>query len=208
MRALVFSDLHDDEAALEALEKAASSFEHVFICGDSAQTEWFAKKVKNSFEKAFIIPGNNEGRNVIKVLERMPNFIHERLVSIENGLKIAGFGYSNPTPFSTYGELSEELILDRLSRIPIDRDTLLLLHAPPKGYFDIVRGDAHAGSSSILKVIKEKQPLAAFFGHVHEHEGIGSLKRTTLVKIPPAFEKKAVSAEIINNKVTARIITV
>jgi hypothetical protein len=207
MRALVFSDLHDDEAALEKLAGMRDKFDRVFICGDSASTEWFAKRVFDAFPDALIIPGNNENAHLNGLIAQMPGFVHGKTVPIDNGIWVAGFGYSNPTPFGTYGEMDDDEIYSGLSKMDIGKDTILLLHAPPFGHFDSVSGDVHVGSRSIMRIISEKNPMAAFFGHVHEHSGISVVGSTTLVKVPPAYSMKAVSAEITNKKVIPRIIS-
>jgi len=207
MRILAFSDLHDDEYALQALSVFSKDFDHVLICGDSASTNVFAKAVLNAFPKAFIIPGNGENERLNDLILSRPGCTHEKRVEIADGLNIVGFGYSNPTPFGTYGELSEDEIYSRLSKLPINSNTLLMLHCPPKGHFDDVGKGFHAGSSSILKIIEEKKPLAAFFGHVHDHSGVGHIGPTTLVKLPAAGTLRACSAKITNKNINAAIIS-
>jgi Icc-related predicted phosphoesterase len=133
--------------------------------------------------------------------------VHNRRVELGGGLNVAGFGYSIPTPFGTYGERSEAEFLASLSKLPIDRNTLLLLHCPPKGHFDAVRGGHHAGSESILETIRQKQPLAAFFGHIHEHSGTEAFGQTTLVKLPAASDMCACSLEIAGRKISAEFIS-
>ncbi|MFH1394445.1 MAG: metallophosphoesterase [Candidatus Micrarchaeota archaeon] len=206
MRILAFSDLHDDEYALLALRGVAGQFDHVFICGDSSSTNAFAEAVLSAFPKAFIIPGNGEGEQANKLILGSPGSIHEKRVEIEDGLNVVGFGYSNHTPFGTYGELTEEEIYRRLSKLPIDGNTLLMLHCPPKGHFDDVGKGFHAGSESVRRVIEERKPLAAFFGHIHEHSGMGHIGPTTLVKIPAANTMKACDVTITNKNTNAAVI--
>lgn len=207
MRILAFSDLHENEAALEALKALSPQFDHVFICGDVSKNNLFAEAVLGAFPKGFVIPGNWDNEHVNKLLSSNSQWIHERRVEIGNGLNVVGFGYSNITPFGTYGELNEDEILSRLSKLPIDSNTILVLHCPPKGYFDKTpRGD-HAGSDSILKVITEKKPLAALFGHIHEHMGMQKLGSTTLVKLPAADGMRACSLSIEDKNINAEFMT-
>jgi hypothetical protein len=205
MKALVFSDIHEEEAALDSLAGMAPAYDHVFICGDISQSNVFAEAVIDRFPNSLIIPGNWDSKRVNDLLSGARQWLHERRIELGDGLNAVGFGFSNPTPFGTYGELGEEEILSRMSRLPIDRDTLLLLHCPPKGFFDKV-GGRNVGSSSILKIISEKQPLAAFFGHIHEYNGVEMLGRTMLVKLPAAMDMRACSASINNKKITAEMI--
>ena len=207
MRILAFSDLHDEEAALESLESLAPSYDRIFICGDMTHSRSFAESVVKSFPGSFIVPGNWDNRAVNEYLSGQPQWLHERRVELEGGLNAVGFGFSPPTPFYTYGEISEDEIYSRMSKLPIDRNTLLLLHCPPKGHFDLVHLVRRIGSSSILRIIEEKKPLAAFFGHVHEHMGTSKLGTTELVKLPPANSMRAASVTIRDKRITTEFIT-
>ena len=205
MRILSFSDLHDDEAALASLKRLAPDYDYLFGCGDLSHSGSFAAELLE-LPNCFYIPGNWDNAWVSKLLSGGPRSVHGRRTELNEGLNLAGFGYSIPGPFGTYGERSEEEILSALSSLDIDANTLLLLHCPPLGYFDEVRGGLHVGSRSILEMIMAKKPLAAFFGHVHEHSGVTLLGPTTLVKLPPANEMRAASVEITDRKISTEFI--
>lgn len=207
MKILAFSDLHEEEAALEALRSIAPDYDHVFICGDFAKTNSFAEEVLEAFPKAFIIPGNWDTKIVNELASKKPQWIHGKRRELENGLNAVGFGYSPPTPFFTYGELTEEEIYEQMSKLPIDENTLLLLHCPPKGHFDHVHMVRNIGSESILKIIEEKKPFAAFFGHVHEHVGTEKLGSTKLIKLPPANSMRACSLSINDKRISTEFIS-
>lgn len=206
MRILAFSDLHEEEAALESLARIAPEHDHVFICGDFARTRSFAEEVLEAFPNSFIIPGNWDSETVNGLVSESPQWLHGRRAELEEGLNVVGFGYSPPTPFFTYGELSEEEIYAQMSKLPIDRNTLLLLHCPPKGHFDKVHMVRNIGSESVLRAIEEKKPLAALFGHVHEHSGTSKLGTTELVKLPPANSMRACSLTIKDKRISAEFI--
>lgn len=206
MRILAFSDLHADEAALESLKRMAPDYDHLFGCGDFSHSSSFAEEAMG-MPNCFYIPGNWDNALVSEMLSSGPRSAHGKRIELGDGLNVVGFGYGTPSPFGTYGERSEEEFQSSLSRLPIDKNTLLMLHCPPKGYFDEVRGGFHAGSASILKIITAKKPLAAFFGHIHEHSGIKELGPTTLVKLPPANEMRACSVEIMDRKISAEFIS-
>ena len=208
MRILAFSDIHGEEAALEGLRRIAKDYDHVFICGDISHSNDFAEDVLKAFPKALIVPGNWDNERVNKLLSSKPQWVHEKRVELEDGLNAVGFGYSPPTPFGTYGELSEQEIYSRMSKLQIDSNTLLVLHCPPKGHFDQVHLVRHIGSESILKIIEQKKPLAAFFGHAHELIGTELLGPTTLVKLPPANSMRAASLEIRDKRISAEFISI
>jgi len=207
MRILAFSDLHEEEAALESLVKLAPGYDHVFICGDFAKTSHFAESVLESFPKAFIVPGNWDSKPVNELASKAECWAHKKRFEIEDGLNVVGFGYSPPTPFHTYGELAEEDIYSQMSKLKIDHNTLLILHCPPKGHFDNVHLVRNIGSSAILRIIEEKKPLAALFGHVHERQGTEMFGATQLVKLPPANSGKACSISIKDKRISAEFIS-
>lgn len=88
-------------------------------------------------------------------------------------LKIVGFQYVLPTPWNTNNELPENELAKRLRSIEdqVDRKTILITHGPPKGILDRVVNGLRAGSESIYKLVKEKQPIFHIFGHIHEAFG-------------------------------------
>lgn len=208
MRILVFSDLHGDEAALEKVKELASKekFDYVFSCGDNSRAVSFLEDMINTFSNFYLIPGNWEGKEANDFLMNNGHCIHGKRKDLEDGLNLVGFGYSNITPFKTYGELEEDEIYEKLSKLDIDNNTILLLHCPPKGHFDAV-GNMNPGSSSILKIIEEKKPFVAFFGHIHEHEGTKKLGETVLVKVPAANAMKACIIDIKDKKPSVSFIT-
>ena len=207
MKILAFSDLHEEEAALESLRSIAPDYDHVFICGDFAKTNSFAEEVLEAFPESFIVPGNWDSKIVNELVSQKPQWLHGKRKELENGLNVAGFGYSPPTPFFTYGELKEAEIYSQMSKLEIDENTLLLLHCPPKGHFDKVHMVRNIGSGSILKILEEKKPLAAFFGHVHEHVGTSKLGPTELIKLPPANSMRACSLSITDKRISAEWIS-
>jgi len=205
MKFLVFSDLHQEEAALEKLRGAADGFDYVLSCGDNSRSVSFLEEVIGSFPRFYFIPGNWEGEKENEFIAGNKNSVNERRVELEDGLNLVGFGYSNITPFGTYGELSEEEIYERMNKLEIDNNTVLLLHCPPKGHFDSARGK-HAGSSSVLRIIEEKKPLVVFFGHIHEEEGMGRIEGTNIIKVPAANRFRACAVEIENKRITSKFI--
>lgn len=203
MRILAFSDLHGDEAALEALKVIGPRFDRVFICGDVSRTRSFSEDVSEAFPQGLVIPGNWDSELMHEVFSPSGNWLHERRLELGDGLNAVGFGLSNITPFGTYGEITEEEIYERMARLPIDMDTILMLHCPPKGHFDLTAQGTHVGSSSILRIIEETEPFAALFGHIHELSGSERLGPTTLIKLPAANAMRACSITVKDKSIAA-----
>ena len=95
-------------------------------------------------------------------------------------LKVVGFQYVLPTPWNTNNELPENELAKKLRNIEdqVDRKTILITHGPPKGILDRVVNGLRAGSESIYKLVKEKQPIFHIFGHIHEAFGNAKIDNT------------------------------
>ncbi|MCX6777508.1 MAG: metallophosphoesterase family protein [Candidatus Micrarchaeota archaeon] len=211
MRALVLSDIHAEEQAREratdAFEKGG--FDCIFILGDITHEGpvSFAEDLLMALPKAkiFAVPGNMDTPEVAKFLEKKRVSVHASS-KVYKGFKFAGFGGSNIMPFSSPLQFSEDEIRKGLAKAKINKNTILLTHAPPYVKFDEMDGE-HMGSREIRKAIEKGRPLLALCGHVHEVEGIDNIKETVVVSVGAAknlraavveFEKGKVHAELIN----------
>ena len=139
-------------------------------------------------------------------LKNKEQYVHEKRVTIGD-YNIVGFGLSNMTPFNTPGELAEEEIYERIKDLPIDQKTILVCHCPPCGYFDSVRGKK-TGSTSLLRIIHEKEPLVFLCGHIHELEGVARIGKTTVIKIPAAMNGKVAVVAIEDKDIKVDFVTV
>jgi len=129
--------------------------------------------------RTLAVPGNCDPREIIPILGELEVDLHGRKVEAA-GRRFVGIGGSNPTPFGTPFELSEEEIWETL-RTAMEPDAILVSHAPPRGYVDVVRSGDHVGSSSVRRIIEEFEPPLALCGHIHEARGVVKHGRTTIV---------------------------
>ncbi|MEK6981788.1 MAG: metallophosphoesterase [Candidatus Micrarchaeota archaeon] len=217
IKLLILSDIHDEEIVLEKAKTICEKEkpDYIFIAGDTTNCSVsFVEDTLDMFKTfapTFIVPGNNEPENVLKFLESRKEYIHEKRIELADSLNIVGFGFSNITPYGTPGELSEEEIYERMSRLDIDQNTLLLCHCPPYGIFDQGAGSSrekHIGSVAIRKIIEEKKPFLMFCGHAHEWFGTKKLGETTIVKVLAAKLGGAVILTITNKRINAEFIRI
>jgi uncharacterized protein len=88
------------------------------------------------------------------------------------GFHVVGLGYSNPTPFDTPGEYSEEELGERLHRFDGVKPMIAICHVPPMGtMLDRITNLRHAGSKSMREFLQREQPRYFFCGHIHEAAG-------------------------------------
>ncbi len=193
--------MHGKEIALEKLRAYKSDYDHVFILGDCTNdSASFMVDVLDCFPNAYIIPGNNEDTNVLEILYKAMQYAHEKRFELKERYNIVGFGFSNPTPFHTPGELEDDEIYSKLIKLNINEKTILLVHAPPYGVLDEIKG-IHIGSKAIRKIVEEKQPYIVFCAHLHEVIGVEKLEKTLIVKVPAAMFLKFCICEIKNNTI-------
>lgn len=167
MKIFVFVDLHDE---LDKIENKVDKYDLVCFLGDlsNEQDVELAERVYELID--YYIPGNIDGPEILEVMESKN--MHYRLIRFGT-YDIFGFGFSNPTPFNTPGELDEMTIAKMLNKIKLNRPTILFTHAPPQGILDKVK-DRNVGSVSLKRFIENNRDkiIAHLFGHIHEQVGI------------------------------------
>jgi Icc-related predicted phosphoesterase len=202
MRILALSDLHSEEAVLDGLRSLLEKerFNLILLVGDITQRGplSYVEDLLDVLagQNVLAIHGNMDVQQVIDVLEKRGVFFH--LKKVEMGeWNFVGFGGSNPTPFGTPIEYTEERIYGELNRISINSKTVLVTHAPPYGSgVDITSKGTSAGSRSVRRIIEEKKPFMNICGHIHEGEGESVIGSTKILKVPPAMNGKALVIEL------------
>jgi Icc-related predicted phosphoesterase len=180
-RLLVFSDIHNDARALERL--MAIEADYYFAAGDLVSWGRGLDKMGGIMQprqgRVYVLPGNHESEADIAAFCSRFGFVnfHGGMLEIE-GTRVAGLGYSSPTPFDTPGEYSEEEMADGLAKFAPEKlddsaRLIMICHAPPLDTaLDRVHEGLHAGSRAIRDFIEKVQPAHFFCGHIHEAEGV------------------------------------
>jgi uncharacterized protein len=180
MRMLVFSDIHENKTALERLMEIEADY--YFAAGDLATwgrgLESMGPVLRKRADRMFVIPGNHESEaDIARFCDEygFHNF-HGQTIQVE-GYTVAGLGYSNPTPFNTPGEYSEQELAARLEKFAGIQPLILICHAPPKDTkldcagLDRAGEGQHFGSTAVRQFIDKHQPVYFYCGHIHEAAG-------------------------------------
>ena len=199
MRILVFSDIHGDRGALDALmEQEADLY---IAAGDLVSwgrgLDLLAPALQRRAPRVWVLPGNHEHESDIETFcqRHKLNPLHGRHFEMD-GWRIAGLGYSSPTPFNTPGEYTEEEFRERLARFSGLKPLILVCHCPPVDTaLDRAAFGRHIGSSAVREFLDREQPAWFACGHVHEAAGVvtqlGSTRAVNagkngyLIEIPP-----------------------
>ncbi len=190
MRILALADIHNRSLG----EINVEDVDVVVVAGDFTNADGvdFAKETVEKLEEMFpdarllAVPGNMDVDGVLKFLEEKGISIHGKVVEV-NGVRIGGLGGSNPTPFNTPFELSEEEIKSALDRIECD---VAVIHTPPYGYYDWIAGNS-VGSRAVREWMEAKKPKVLICAHIHEYEGAARAKDTLIVKLGTAMNGRA-----------------
>ena len=107
-----------------------------------------------------------------------------------DGITFTGFGGSNPSPFGTPFEDTEEDIAksakEIVAKLTKNRWNILITHAPPYGVLDEVAPDVHVGCHAMADIVKNFDIVCC--GHIHEMRNIAKLNGKICVNPGPAKE--------------------
>ncbi len=174
MKILIFSDMHNDLRRLEAL--ATTPADLYISAGDLVSWERglpdCGRILAPLGEKLWVLPGNHETADQIASFCGQFGFHDFHGKHFEaGGYHFAGLGYSNPTPFNTPGEYSEQELTTHLAKFAGLKPLVLVCHAPPHDTPLDDGGGGHFGSPAVRAFLEEQAPEYFFCGHIHEAEG-------------------------------------
>ncbi|MFH1285840.1 MAG: metallophosphoesterase [Candidatus Micrarchaeota archaeon] len=213
MKILAIADIHAEEFVIDRLRILLSknNYDAVFIVGDLSQKGpiSFVEELLAQMPPVYAVHGNMDSKEVEDFLNKKGVNIHGKKVKLagaDSSVSVAGLGGSNPTPFTTPIEYSEQEIERTLANLKLDSKTILLAHPPPYGVFDVVADDIHVGSQSLFNAIQKSQPMLVLCAHIHEHEGTGKIGKTPIVKLAPASNGRAAEIKIEKDKALVNFI--
>ncbi|HID93898.1 MAG TPA: metallophosphoesterase [bacterium (Candidatus Stahlbacteria)] len=150
--------------------------------------------------KIIISPGNDDKFSIDEVIRSDPRVIfgEEEVVKLDDEHEVLCCGWSNPTPFDSPRECSEDELLTKLEAVVAKVKNLetavFCIHVPPydsqldmapkvdENLNVVVAGGKPqmipAGSRAVRRIIEKYQPLLGLHGHIHESPGFIKIGRT------------------------------
>jgi hypothetical protein len=141
--------------------------------------------------------GNLDGGEINDYLENLGLNLHGQARLIQGEVCLVGVGGSNPTPFNTPSEFSEQQLFTLTDRAirqgfeyialaePLHRrriPLILVSHVPPYDTkVDRLHNGKHVGSTAVRTIIEQYQPDLCITGHIHEGKGRDSILKTEIV---------------------------
>lgn len=173
------------------------------------------ERLKDTRVTCLMTGGNDDTE---KVLEAVPEdgamqMCEGRIVQIPGSdLEVASIGWSNPTPWKTPRETSEEDLRHKLRELLAGRDPdrrlILNCHVPPKASgldrcaeLDettdpptpvMIAGEVQmhdAGSTAVREAIEESRPLVGLHGHIHESRNSGTIGKSLVLNPGSTFQE-------------------
>lgn len=191
MRIIAFGDIHEYVHILPHLEVELRQADLILVTGDI--TRWRGRDTAAKVLQAIVTynpnilaqVGNTDSWETHDYLTSLGINLHGQGYVLGN-LGIFGVGGSNPTPFYTPMEFSEDEIATALmagytmvEHVPLK---LLVAHCPPyQTVVDRIHAGAHVGSTSVRQFIETYQPDICISGHIHEAPGEDRLGATHLL---------------------------
>lgn len=209
MRVLACADIHGYQEVAQWLVEVAQDerAEVIVVAGDLLRaSEGFnteedaqrhsANELAGIFKQARIpvlyVMGNDD------LMEWQPSAagfesLHGRRITLE-GFHFVGYQYSLPFAGGTFEKTEDQIRADLDALEPLlDAKTILVTHSPAYGILDLGVLDQHAGSRSILEVVRKHNVLAHIHGHIHRcfgreglHFNVASAgkRRAMLLELP------------------------
>jgi hypothetical protein len=208
-------------ARLEELDQNATAradtFRQVMLDGVQRWLDLAEEKLGAEGVRVFVCPGNDDEFEVDDVI-RKARFVElgEGRVIEMDGFTMISSGWSNPTPWNTHREESEEKLAERIDAMAVQvkdpAHAIFNLHCPPyrSGLDEAPAIDADlkllhggralrpVGSKAVRDAIDRYQPLLSLHGHIHESKGAVNLGKTLSINPGSAYEEGMLMAAIIN----------
>jgi len=176
-------------------------------------------RLRRTGVRCFMAPGNDDFLEIDSALlgSDVVEFAEGKCLTLESGHEMITTGYSNPTPWDTERELSEEqlaALLAKMTEQVKDRENLIAVIHPPPYASEIdaapaldenlqMKMDAGGvrmapvGSTAVRTFLETVQPLLGLHGHVHEARGVVKIGRTLCVNPGSEYADGVLSGSIL-----------
>ncbi len=190
MKIISFGDIHEDFSNLIPLKNDLENADLVIVTGDLTnfngrkEAEKVIEEIMKYNENILAQLGNLDLPEVNDYLTEKGINLH-RNGFIRNDVGIFGVGGSNPTPFNTPTEFSEDeietFLLEGIDKVKDAKFKIMVPHMPPKDTkIDIISAGAHVGSQSVHDFILKHKPDISLSGHIHEARGSDKIENTVV----------------------------
>ncbi len=179
-----------------------------------------SERLKDSGVSMYVTGGNDDIAEINPVIEKS-NFVvdpEDKVVVVAGNYEMASLGMSNPTPWQTPRECSEEELWQKIERMTSQvtnmKSCIFNFHVPPvdtmisecqkldENFKPVYVGSdpviISGGSVSVRKAIEQYQPMLGLHGHIHESRGEIKIGRTTCINPGSEYGEGILRGAIVN----------
>jgi Icc-related predicted phosphoesterase len=177
-------------------------------------------KLSGTGIRCIVCPGNDDVFEIDEVIaaSKCVRSLEGQVIELDEHHEMANSGWSNPTPWNTHREESDEALLKRLeaviSQVKNPSQAVFNFHPPPYGSgLDEApeltkdlrpayagRSMVPVGSRAVMTVIDKYQPLLGLHGHIHEGKGMRKYKKTLCINPGSMYEQGMLNGAVIELK--------
>ncbi len=158
------------------------------------------ERLEESGVSIYITGGNDDIAEIEGIIGGSSYVIdpEDKVVEIDGRFEMISTGWSNPTPWKTARECSEEQLASKIEKMAAQvkdmKNCIFNLHVPPidsgidtcpkldENLKPVIAGGeivmTAGGSTSVRKAIETYQPLLGLHGHIHEAKGFSKIGRS------------------------------
>ncbi len=182
---------------------------------------WAQPRLRESHARLLIGLGNDDLTSMEPVIaaDDVAELTDLAVLRLDDHHELLTLPYSNPTPWQTHRELTEEAIdrflAEGFARLEHPESAVLNAHVPPFGTpLDLApRLDAsltkvmspggeaqmvHVGSTAVRGVLERRHPLLGLHGHIHESRGTTTFGRTLSMNCGSAYTEGALLGALVD----------
>ncbi|MBF0119319.1 MAG: metallophosphoesterase family protein [Desulfobacterales bacterium] len=211
MRIYAVADIHSNKDKIELIKDTIRQFQPdvLVIAGDITNhfnPEPLIEQISRLPIHILAICGNTDSNKVEKLLTKYSNLFSLHLnKKIVNSIDFVGLNGTIPIPFYSKICFGEEQMLNKIEHL-ITKDTVLVVHPPPRNILDEAFGIFHAGSKNLYDMVLKLEPKILICGHIHEQTGTAILGKTHVVNC--SIGRKGAGAIIEYEKDSTPIISI
>ncbi len=178
------------------------------------------KKLEGKNIQCYVCPGNDDAFEINEVIQQSKHVkdVEGECIQLDKHHEMVSTGWSNPTPWDTHREESEEKLAERIEslikKLSNVQNSIFNFHAPPYGSGldeapelseDLQPKYAGqslipVGSKAVAEAVEKYQPLLGLFGHVHEGRGSTRIGRTLCINPGSQYEQGVLQGAVIELK--------
>jgi Icc-related predicted phosphoesterase len=192
--------------------------------------EYADGKLEGTGIRCYVCPGNDDMFEIDEVIAASKHVrsVEGQVIHLDDHHEMASSGWSNPTPWDTPREESEEALEKRLeaviSQVQDNPNAVFNFHPPPYGSgLDEApeltedlrlayagRSMVSVGSKAVLKAVEKYKPLLTLHGHIHEGKGSRKYGRTLCLNPGSMYEQGVLHGAVVDlekNKIGTYVLT-